>query len=207
MKIRKAPTKEEIIAEDPLGEFFVWWDEISQKDIEAYEAVLRTAMTEHELQVFLQANPVLLIQHLRGGHGRWVIPKQRLGAEYVPDFLIGERHSFGFEWKAVELERTSAQMFTKRGDPSRQLTHAIRQIQDWRAWLQRNQNYAARPKNQGGLGLTDIVPAIPGLILIGRRKGIDFATNERRRQMVNDLKIQIHSYDFLLERGRGRVER
>jgi hypothetical protein len=104
----------------------------------------------------------------------------------------------GFEWAAVELESPHAPMFTRAGDPSRQLTHAIRQIQDWRAWLQRNQNYAARPIAEGGLGLTDIVAAIPGLILIGRRDSIDPATNERRRQMVNDLNIEIHSYDFLL---------
>jgi hypothetical protein len=206
MRFFKPCTREEIIADDPLREFFIWWDDISEDDLESLEKVLQSALREQDLQAFLQSNPILLIQHLGGGHGRWVIPMQRLGAEHVTDFVIGHMHSFGYEWQAVELESPKSRMFTKAGDPSKELSHAIRQIQDWRAWLQRNQNYAARPKSKGGLGLTDIVSSIPGLILIGRRSDIDPATNERRRQMVNDLNIQIHSYDYLLSCTRGRIE-
>jgi len=146
-------------------------------------------------------------RYLGGGHGRWVIPTKRLGSEYITDFVIGERSSLGFEWQAVELESPAAPLFTKAGDPTKQLTHAIRQIQDWRVWLQRNQNYAARSKAEGGLGLTDIVADVPGLILIGRRAAVDPETQERRRQMSNDLQIDIHTYDFLLDSvdGRARV--
>ncbi|TET71794.1 MAG: DUF4263 domain-containing protein [Candidatus Aminicenantes bacterium] len=205
-KLLKRRSREDIPANTPLKEFFVWWDNISKKDITALKKLLRTTEKEHDLQEFLQNNPIYLIQHMGGGHGRWVIPKQRLGAEHVTDFLIGERHSAGFEWQAVELENPNAPMFTKQGDPSKQLTHAIRQIQDWRAWLQRNQNYASRPKIESGLGLTDIVSTIPGLILIGRRKETDPITNERRRQMAHDLHINIHTYDFLLESAKGRIK-
>ena len=205
-KLFKRLSREDIPANAPLKEFFVWWDNISKKDLTALKKLLRTTEKEHDLQEFLQNNPIHLIQHLGGGHGRWVIPKQRLGAEHVTDFLIGERHSVGFEWQAVELENPNAPMFTKQGDPSKQLTHAIRQIQDWRVWLQRNQNYASRPKIERGLGLTDIVSTIPGLILIGRRKEIAPTTNERRRQMAHDLNINIHSYDFLLESAEGRIK-
>jgi hypothetical protein len=35
------------------------------------------------MQSYLSAHPELLIQHLGGGHGRWVIPQKRLGAEYL----------------------------------------------------------------------------------------------------------------------------
>ena len=206
MNFKKVQSAEEIIAGDPLGEFFVWWDNISFEDISKLEECLKRAINENDIQRFLQENPIFLIQHLGGGHGRWVIPKQRLGAEHVTDFIIGERSSIGFEWQAVELESPNVHIFNKKGDPSRYLNHAIRQIQDWRAWLQRNQNYAARPKVESGLGLTDIVSTLPGLVLLGRRNNIDPLTNERRRQMVTDLNINIHSYDFLVECAKGRLE-
>jgi hypothetical protein len=196
-RLKRAPDRQKIINEDPLGEFLVWWMDFSSGDIEAFERCLSIAKREEDLQVFLSSKPMLLATQLGGGHGRWVIPKKRLGCEYVPDFVIGERSSIGFEWYAVELESPKARMFTKTGDPTYRLTHAIRQIQDWRAWLQRNQNYAARPLNEGGLGLTDIIADLPGLILMGRRAEIDESTKERRRQMVNDLRIKIHSYDWL----------
>lgn len=102
------------------------------------------------MQNFFELNPLLLIQHLSGGHGRWVVPGFRLGSEYICDFIIGEKSSVGYEWQVVELENPHTTMFNKNGDPSKALTHAIRQITDWRSWLERNQNYASRPKKEGG---------------------------------------------------------
>jgi len=72
----------------PLGEFFVWWDDISKHEVEALEKCLASAKGEYEIQEFLSGNPILLIQHLGGGHGRWVIPMQRLGSEYVTALLL-----------------------------------------------------------------------------------------------------------------------
>jgi hypothetical protein len=48
------------------------------------------------LQRHLATNPLLLVQHLGGGGGRWMLSQKRLGSEYVPDFVIGERSSGGF---------------------------------------------------------------------------------------------------------------
>jgi hypothetical protein len=73
----------------------------------------------------------------------------------------------------------------------------MRQISDWRSWLERNQPYASRLRTKHGLGLTDISPRLPALILIGRTSDIADSSNERRRQMMNESRIQIHSYDWL----------
>ncbi len=191
---------------DYLPEFFVQWDYISREQLSDLQTVLDKATREADMQAFLQSNPQAIVQHLGGGHGRWVIPQKRLGAEHVPDFVIGERHSFGFEWQVVEIESPSAKMFTKSGNPSTTLSHAIRQITDWRAWLRRNQDYASRPQIMSGLGLTDIDANSIGLILLGRRNEVDPSTSERRRQMCADLNIQIHSYDWLVSNMLGRIE-
>jgi hypothetical protein len=191
----------EIIREDPLGEFFVWWMEPPLNYRSDFEQCLASARNENDLQKDLSSNPYVLATQLGGGQGRWAIPKKRLGAEYVPDFLIAERSSMGFEWYAVELESPKVKMFTKSGDPTHQLTHAMRQIDDWRAWLQTNQNYAARPQSEGGLGLTDISANLDGLILIGRASFTDESTNSRRREMARRSRVRIHSYDWLLGSG------
>jgi hypothetical protein len=157
------------------------------------------------MQTYLAAHPELLIQHFGGGHGRWVIPQKRLGAEYVPDFVIGERHSGGRFWTAVELEGPQRAMFTKAGDPSRYLWHAIRQIVDWRVWLEHNRDYAARDPSNDGLGLKDISPALTGLIIIGRRQDLPVRRQAFRRGLERQLNVQIHSFDWLLERLEERV--
>lgn len=203
MKFTKA-SRENALKDDTLRDFFVWWDDISCEDIKMLETTTESAKREEDIQIMLTEKPILIVQHLGGGHGRWVLPKKKLGAEYVTDFIIGERHSFGFDWVAVELESPTARMFTAKGDPTKELTHAIRQIQDWRSWLKSNRDYATRVRNKKGLGLTDIDSNVPGLILIGRRQMVDASTDELRRQMVQDLNITIHTYDFLVDSARSR---
>jgi hypothetical protein len=64
--------------DDELAHGFVWWDDITAEDIDAYRTVLETARDERPLQKYLALHPILLIQHLGGGHGRWVIPQKQL---------------------------------------------------------------------------------------------------------------------------------
>ena len=189
-----------------LPEFFVWWDTIERQDLELLEEQIASAKNERDMQTFLETNPQFLIQHFGGGRGRWVLPQGSLGSEYRTDFIVGDKNSFGHEWEVVELESTKARAFTKAGNPTSQLTHAIRQITDWRAWLKRNQNYAARSRAEQGLGLVDIDANVRGLVLIGRESAVDPSTSDLRRQMVQDLKITIHTYDWLIRMARGRVE-
>lgn len=179
------------------------WLDNSTNDRRKVSRCLSKATCEAHMQAFLQRNPRCLINHLGGGHGRWVLPQFRLGSEFVADFIIGEKHSFGHEWQLVELECPTKKMFNKSGTPSATLNHAIRQIEDWRNWLLTNQNYAARAARDGGLGLTDIVGQCSGLILLGRRRDLSDETNARRRQMMRTLNMQIRTYDFLAAIGSG----
>lgn len=194
-----------IIAEGIHPEFFTWWDDITLEEVHLFEQVIGDAPDERAIQKHLEKNPTLIVQHLNYGHGRWVIPQKRLGAEFVCDFVIGQRGSLGYKWCAVELESPTAKPFTKAGNPSAILTHAIRQIQDWRSWLKVNQNYAARTKREGGLDLPDIGQNIPGLILIGRRSGYSADWNKYRLQFLENSNIEIRSYDYLIDVAKERA--
>ncbi len=196
----------EALARDPLRDFFTWWDDLTASDIRSFKSALTKARTEPEMQAYLQRHPKMLIQHLGGGHGRWVIPQPRLGSQHVPDFVIGDADSSGRHWVAVELEGPQRPLFNRSGDPSRYLWHAIRQIVDWRVWLDMNRDYATRPPEQGGLGLEDINSSVPGLIVIGRRSQLDTGRKAFRRALGSQLNIEIHTYDWLLERAAGRRE-
>lgn len=202
-EIRQASATEALAA-DPLREFFTFWTRVTAADVAALRAAIERAEREEDIQQHLQERPLMLVQHLGGGHGRWVIPKLRLGSAHVTDFVIGDRDSGGRRWFAVELESPKHAMFTRGGDPSRYLTHAIRQIADWRAWLTTHHASAVTPREKEGLGLEDVEPQLPGLILIGRR-GLGPNPRERRRQFEHDHRLEIHSYDWLVERAEEQV--
>jgi Shedu protein SduA, C-terminal len=184
----------------PLAKFGVKWRAGHTPAEAALRNCLQTATTEPAVQLVLEEHPVLLARALGGGHGRWVIPQKALGAEHVPDFIIGEKSSLGYEWTVVELESPTRRMFNKNGDPSKALNHAIRQIVDWRYWLTANLDYARRSRNASGLGLYNIDPDPPGLILLGRREPGE-SSRARRRQYARDLDIRIHSIDWLFHNG------
>jgi hypothetical protein len=97
----------------PLAEFGIKWlgDHTAAED--ALRDCLQTPTTERAVQSVLEEHPVLLARALGGGHGRWVIPQKRLGAEHVPDFIVGEKSSLGYEWTLVELESPRRRMFKK----------------------------------------------------------------------------------------------
>ncbi len=188
-----------------LDPHFVWWNVVSKRDVSRLRTRVRTATDERSMQKFLEANPEFLIQHLGGGHGRWVLPHQRLGSQFCTDFLIADRNSMGYGWEVVELESPKARMFTKRGDPTAALTHAIRQIADWRIWLAANVDYAQRSRAAGGLGLPQIHARAEGLILMSTRAQESPENAVRRRELSITNGIAIHTYDFLVEACAGRA--
>lgn len=186
-------------------DLFVPWDEITPDEMAAFESALDGARDEHDMQRFLEDHRRMLIQHLVGGRGAWVIPKKRLGSEHETDFVIAQKASDGFVWYAVELERPQAKTFNKNGDPSAALTHALRQISDWRIWLSRNLDYAARSRERSGLGLIDIYPDLEGLIIMGRDAEVDQRTTALRREWVRAHRVKIETYDSLLYDARERL--
>lgn len=196
-------TRQELESKVPLPEFFVWDHKISQDDMNSLSFALEAADGERAMQIHFEEHPFLLVQHLGGGHGRWAIPHKRLGAQFVPDFLIGDKDSMGFHWIAVELESPTSPLFNTKGDPSKELTHAIRQIMDDRNWIGKNIDYATRARKDFGLELTDINDKLPGLIIIGRRKSVNPGTNALRRQYSEQFGINIHTYDWLMDMTQG----
>jgi hypothetical protein len=199
-------TTEKWLESDPLKDFFVYWDEINKIHLSALDNAFKNIKHERDWQKLFEAFPILLIQHLGGGHGRWVISQKALGSEYRTDFVIGEKNSDGFHWQAVELESHNAKCFTKNGNYTRELTHAIKQVIDWRSWIGDNINYARNERNKNGLGLTDIVPNLPGLIIIGRRKDLQEKNKYERRNIGNQLNIRIQTYDWLYDQANKRYE-
>ena len=79
MEIRKT-SREDALKNDPFRDFHVWWDDLAYEHLEKLVSIIDSAEREEDVQKILTEIPLLLVQHLGGGHGRWVLPKQKLGA-------------------------------------------------------------------------------------------------------------------------------
>jgi hypothetical protein len=169
--------------------------DVTQGDIADYTTVLEAAADERPLQEFLGSRPGMLSQQL-----------PRLGAEYVPDFVVARLNSGGLHWTLVELESPRAGLFTRQGRKTRQFDSGTRQVSDWRDWIAANRDYAQRPKTAGGLGLPEIDHSARGLVIMGRRSAVTDDDRRRLKSVTFNERVNVHSYDWLIEEAAERIQ-
>jgi len=151
------------------------------------------------LQPFIEAHPTLLAP------GAEVYPQQKLGIDFIADFLIVYPGDQGVSFALVEIEPATCKLFKqvkkKERKPSPRpdrdssdfhgdFTHALKQTVDWSAWLERNQSH-----------MRDLVPGFetPKLILvIGRSIGLSERQKSELRACQRQWNIVVRTYDDLL---------
>lgn len=163
---------------------------------------------EADIQRYLEENPGILISAF--GNPRYyytiVIPQFEFGNEYRSDFIVVYGQSYKFFVALVELERANIPMFTKKGDPSYQLTHAIKQVDDWERWINNDKSNFCRTllraiKKRYPDFDENINPDRIGVskkVVIGRRASLSEENNSWRSQKA-DRNLDIVPYDRLVE--------
>jgi len=147
---------------------------------------------EASVHAFLRANFFMFANSLMMTEPDAVWSKAVLGPTYETDFVTYFDKSLGRYWLLIELEAPTRPLFTASGDPSRYLTHAIRQVTDWQAWIADNAAYART-------FLTDIIDPI-GVVVIGRRSMLSRENKRQLREMLRHSPLlEIMTYDRLIE--------
>ena len=157
--------------------------------ISSLEQALNTKeRNENQLQRILTENPILFgIEYSR------IIPKHKLGAEYEIDYAL-EKYS-GLK-DIVEIESSSLKLFTKQGNPTKDLVHAEQQIIDWMNWIEQNNSYA-NSKVPGFI-------SPKGFVVIGTNSELtekDKMSLVRRNKLFNE-SITVLTYDDLLNKAK-----
>lgn len=127
-----------------------------------------------------------------------VISKLRLGRDHEVDFVVGsDQRSQGLMYEFIELETPHVAPYTKAGNPSARLTHALQQIDDWRRWLAANRAEAKRLFPSKEFSLRD-QPYFSFTVIIGRRSTFDDSIH-KRNALADRLAVQVRSFDSLLD--------
>lgn len=154
--------------------------------IREFRDLLDTRPGEEEVQRYLSEDRNKILLHPEAVS---ITPKVRLGAEYVPDFVIElPRRRYIF----VEIEHPQHQVITQNGRPSAKLTDASQQVEDWFRWTSDNIAYAR-----------SILPDISepgGKVILGRRTRMPSQHGEvLRRRNAEYHRIETMTFDDLLE--------
>ncbi|TAG24034.1 MAG: DUF4263 domain-containing protein [Cytophagia bacterium] len=100
-----------------------------------FDELLNTSSKEEELQVFLKEYPIVIQPYSK------IFPKQKLGDDFITDFVITNTLEQGIKYTFVEIEKASMPIFTKNGEFTAEFNHANNQTLDWDFWLEQNIDY------------------------------------------------------------------
>ncbi len=171
----------------------------TQAEVELLRRAVKDGEDERPIQRCLESHPELLATLFSSSYGTFVRPQVSLGGNKVPDFAVASTDSAGIHWVLIELESPRAAVATAKGTLARKAREGVQQIDDWREWLQLNLDYARRPPDEQGLGLPDIRPEAEGIVFIGRRAAPPPVAVGVRRRLMEQRRITMHSYDWLLD--------
>jgi ppGpp synthetase/RelA/SpoT-type nucleotidyltranferase len=119
-----------------------------------------------------------------------------LGTEFRIDFLVQRPDG---SYLLVEIENPQATLFTKSGDFSVGVNHALRQVEDWQEWIEAN--------------LPTVERYFPGIrapeawVVIGRDHGLADAEKRRliRRNINMRGRVAIRTYDDVLRDAKAYI--
>jgi len=174
-------------AEDTAREAYGTYESV----VEEFKELVTSINIEAPLQTFLTENPPLLTLEAAR-----VWPQFKLGDDYITDFVL----ELGFqEYVLVEIEAPSRKLFTKNGDATADLNHAIQQVEDWLRWIETAASYAQAK--------------LPGIVspecwvVIGRRiEDPQLAAKwNRKKRTMSTTRIYLFTYDDLLDRAQRQL--
>jgi hypothetical protein len=175
------------------------WSDDHESAVDRFSSLLAADPDEEIIHHFIVDNPFLL-QVLIPPHSRpRLYSKIPFGSEFVSDFVAMVPRTIGPTYYLFELERPSHSLFTKAGDPSAALSHAFRQMLDWRQWIAEHGEYA-----------NAILPGIRnaiGVLVIGRRHSLSLEDRKRLAQFLIETRgaVDIVTYDRIIDTARFLV--
>ena len=152
---------------------------------------------ERPLHLFLRDNPILLApDHIK------CLYQPKFGEKYIPDFILVQASDYGDKCTLIEIERADHKLFTKNGDQTAELNHAMTQIDEWRSWLGLNARYG-----QDNLNLKNLHSECQAMVIIGRKSQLNQTTKKKfeRLTLKSHHQTEILTYDDLLERSKQWV--
>ena len=164
-----------------------------------FGALIDSDCSESILQAFLERHAYIVISSAPVYRHWLVVSQAALGSEFQADLAMYGSCN-GPRWTLIELERPGDRIFNKNGDPSARLVHAMRQVRDWRQWIQDNTEYSCRTfGNHMGVKRSHIVTGI----VIGRRSELSNSDKEHLLQLNREGDYNwIITFDAVADRAR-----
>lgn len=164
-----------------------------QKKIDDYQSLISEKAEEPKFQSFFETNPTFL---------NWQVvrflSKKSFGGEQFPDLILVLRNR---NYVIVELEKPAVKLYTKKGDPTQELSHAEEQVREYLHWAIEEKEFL-RKRGLENLSADNTT----GLLVIGS----DLTQEERRKLDTRNNSLRsmfiIKTFSEILEQNEATLE-
>lgn len=145
-----------------------------QRKLTEYGGLLNRKAEEKDFQTFFEVNPIFLSPNVVK-----FLPKKSFGGELIPDLILLLNSDM---YLIVELEKPGVPLYNKKGDPTKELTHAEEQVRGYIRWALENAEFL---KNRGLENIS--AHNTTGLVVIGSE------LTEAERKKLSTLNNSVRS--------------
>lgn len=162
-------------------------------EVRRFRKLLDEQVEERVIHDFLASHSYFFNGILRLYGRSPLYSKVKLGNDHEVDFAWFDTGSYGAEWRLVEIESPKRPMFTKAGEPSGWLNHALQQVRDWNAWVHENVDYARK--------LMPHVEYPLCYVFVGRRSDLTPEATKRLKRLRYELRMstEIRTLDWIAD--------
>jgi hypothetical protein len=164
-----------------------------QQLIDEYANLVETHAEEPLLQAFFERNPFFLSpQFLK------CLPKKSFGGELYPDFVL---ELYDKTTLVIEIEKPAVKLYTSKGDPTKQLSHAEQQLRDYLRWAIKENCFLREH------GIENIsTDKTTGLLVIGSKISDDELSKLSERNKTQQTSFIIKTFSEILKENIAILE-
>jgi hypothetical protein len=188
------------------------------------KALLDSGVGERPIVRWLKKDPenALILSRMfsTASFGNKIITEFNFGTHFKADFVLFAPFSGGFNIHLVEIEPPNEPLYTKKGTLGARLSQALKQVQDWKIFVDANRSSVINELDKVSKK-NELIQGRPGSeildnaglplyhpkawltwqyhIVIGRRAGLSDDDMRRKASSQDNLKVDIVTFDRLLD--------
>ena len=131
----------------------------------------------------------------------YLFPEQKLGTDYIVDYMLIGKNSDGYSIVLVEFEDANTDFILKSSNTEAEsVRKGITQIRDWKRWMDSNKDFFMKNCGLYSYGIDIPTSRIYYYLVVSRREYMDERATELRSQLIYETQnLKIVSFDRLVD--------
>lgn len=190
---------------------YLYFGEYRELDFEEEAATFSRALSksrsEQDFQRYIKKNRKwfipgsIFLDYNFGHHDAYLFPEQKIGTDYIADYMLIGKNSDGYSIVLVEFEDANTDFILKSSNSEAEsVRKGITQIRDWKRWMDSNKDFFMKDCGLHKFGIDIPTSRIYYYLVVSRREYMDERATELRSQIAYEMNnLKIVSFDRLVD--------